>query len=242
MLCSWVLTWLWLSTCIVQANSVLVLLLVNLEAFLPSVSCISDSANSSARYCLIQISQWKLLNIVNHWGSTHWNHREIPPRTNFSSYTYRGWRYQMLERRWRSHIAMGVQNGTDILKTIWQVFFCKLDIYLHDAAILFLLVCPRKMKTYEHIKSCAWIFIIYRLVHLAEVLTFHQTHPSLFIYSFSICIAHTEGLLCVRRCFKYGGWNREHWSSFCLFMPHSVGIPLHGRRSVSNKEHITKQN
>lgn len=109
----------------------------------------------------------------------------------------------MLERRLRSHIAMGVQNGTDILKTIWQVFFCKLDIHLHDPVILFLLICPRKMKTRTH-KCCAWIFIIYKLVHLAEVLTFHQTHPSLFICSFSIYIAHTEGLLCVRHCLGTG--------------------------------------
>lgn len=134
--------------------------------------------------------------------------------------------------------AVGMQNGTGILKTI-QKTICrfssfKLDLS-YDPAVLFY---SRKMKTHDHITTRAWLFI-YKLIHHAEVLTFHQTHPSLFACSFSIQYTSIEYLLCGWHSFRYWGWNRKLCFNFC-FVPHFVGIPLHRRRSVSNKKYITK--
>lgn len=102
---------------------------------------------------------------------------------------------------WNSPVAMGMQNGTGILKENSEnslaAFLPLLDIHFCAPGVLFLHIYPRKMGICDHIKTCAWMS--------CGGINFSSDHPSPMSQS-----VHTHHMLlewrpCVRRCFKYWG-------------------------------------
>lgn len=56
-----------------------------------------------------------------------------------------------MEELAHSHIAVGMQTGTGIWKTIFSFSSFKLDIHLSYDPVAVL----EKFKTYDHVKTCA---------------------------------------------------------------------------------------